>query len=547
MSADPRFDLELLGFRNDLARERVLAFLRSLPEAAGVSRETPLPHRLPLNLPHEPGLILVGALRQRGAQVRLVASELTAAPAPPPPPPVVEPPPPRRAGNWPLALMLALGVGAGLAARYAPLPRPLPPAAAPASVAVTTVNDAPQPLQARPSDATVSLHHLNDEAVGLNAAGQFAAAATRLRAALVDAPGEQALQRNLRTVLQNWAVAELNADHPDAAVPLLEEALTLAANGTDAEQAGVLSALGIARVRQEDWPAGKELLERATQLGAADPATLISLGRAYRQLGDRPAAVEALHRARAAGANGAEFDAMVTRLERELDAEWDFDELRSSHFSIAFAPGERESRAAAELVAQGLEDAYFHVGSKLDLYPGDRLPAVLYPSEDFHDVTQTPSWSSGVFDGRIKLPVGGLVEGDRATLERTLRHEYAHVLVHQLSRGRTPVWVNEGIALWSEETRDGDRTAWATDTIGLVPTPAAVARARRLRAELPGRARLDRPPRRAPRTRAARAARRRRIVRQRVPGGVLREPGRVRRRAGDAADAVRQVVTLLCC
>jgi len=456
MPLDPRFDLELLGFRNDLARERVLAFLRSLPEAAGIDRDTPLPHRLALGQLHDPGLRLLGALRERGAQVRLVASDVA---APAPPPPLVEaPPPPTRGNAWPLIAVVLLGLGAGVVARYVPLPRPLAPRSPIAA-------GEPLPLDGRPSAPAVASHRLNDEAVGLNATGQFADAARRLRAALKDAPGELALQRNLRTVLQNWAVAELNADRPDTAVPLLEEALGLSATGPGPEAAGVLSGLGIARVRQGDWAAGKEALERAAALGAADPATYTSLAKVYRQLGDRAAAVDALHRARDVGARGADFEAMVARLERELDAEWDFDELRSAHFSIGFAAGERESRDAAELVARVLEEAYFHVGNKLDLYPGERVPAVLYPSEDFHDVTQTPSWSSGVFDGRIKLPVGGLVEGDRATLERTLRHEYGHVLVHQLSRGRTPVWLNEGVALWSEETRDGDRTGWATDTI----------------------------------------------------------------------------------
>ncbi|MEO8603163.1 MAG: peptidase MA family metallohydrolase [bacterium] len=457
MPADPHFDLELLGFRNDLARERVLAFLRSLPEAAGIDRDTPLPLRLPLALLHDPGLRLLGALRERGAQVRLVASPGTdTVAAPLVPAPLEAPPPPRRGTVWPVVSVMLLGLAVGVLARYLPMPRPLPPRSPIAA-------QEPLPLDAHP--ASPSSHRLNDEAVGLNASGQFAAAATRLRAALADAPGELALQRNLRTVLQNWAVAELNAEHPDAAVPLLEEALGLASNAPGAEDAGVLSALGIARVRQGDWSAGKDTLERATALGAADAATFTSLAKAYRQLGDRAAAVDALHRARDSGAAGPDFEAMVSRLERELDAEWDFDEMRSAHFSIGFAAGERESREAAELIAHGLEDAYFHVGHKLDLYPADRIAAVLYPSEDFHDVTQTPSWSSGVFDGRIKLPVGGLAQGDPATLERTLRHEYGHVLVHQLSRGHTPVWLNEGIALWSEETRDGDRAAWATDTI----------------------------------------------------------------------------------
>jgi hypothetical protein len=61
--------------------------------------------------------------------------------------------------------------------------------------------------------------------------------------------------------------------------------------------------------------------------------------------------------------------------------------------------------------------------------------------------------------------VGGLIAQDQAVLQRTLRHEYGHVLVHQLCRTRCPVWLNEGVAIWGEEDRDGDRADWALNTI----------------------------------------------------------------------------------
>ena len=43
-------------------------------------------------------------------------------------------------------------------------------------------------------------------------------------------------------------------------------------------------------------------LERAVELGARDPYTLIALGKIYRQQGEREAAVEMFHRARESGA-----------------------------------------------------------------------------------------------------------------------------------------------------------------------------------------------------------------------------------------------------
>lgn len=453
MAGEPLFDLELLGYRNDLARERVLALLRGRPETArlaAIDRDTALPHRLAAELPHAQGLRLLGVLRDGGAFVRLIASDATAVP-PPPVEAAVAPPPGPREG--PRLLFGVLLIAALAAALFQALPKP-GPALPPSAIA-------PQPL-ADDAGAGGSTHLLNNEAVELNAAGRFSAAAERLRAALAEAPAEPALRRNLRTVLQNWAVAELNADQPANAVPLLEEALAID------EDVLVLGALGIAHVRQGDYRRGRELLERATADGGGDAASLTALATAYRQLGEREAAVEALHRARDAGARGPDFDAMVGRAERELDTEWDFDETRSAHFTIGFA-GEHDSVAAADLVAPGLERAYFHVGSKLDLYPGERVPVVLYASEDFHDVTQTPSWSAGVYDGRIKLPVGGLMASDDDVLERTLRHEYGHVLVHELSRGRAPVWLNEGVAIWAEEERDGDRVEWAEGTVAGQP------------------------------------------------------------------------------
>ncbi|MGD9763276.1 MAG: hypothetical protein AB7V27_06160 [Candidatus Binatia bacterium] len=449
MPGEPLFDLELLGYRNDVTRERVLAFLSARPAALAVDavdRTTALPHRLARGLTHAEGLRLLALLRERGAQVRLVSSAtVEALREPVPPPPAPPPTRSRRAGRWVAGALIALLAAAALPELLPPLParppRPRVPAAEPAP------------------DASAGPRRLNAEAVALNASGQFADAAQRLRDALRDAPNEPALRQNLQTVLRNWAVAEINSSRPEAAVPLLDEALGMG------EEGNLLGALGIARVRQGDWRGGREALDRAVALGVSDHASLTALAEANRQLGDRAAAVEALHHARDAGAGGPEFDTMLARMERELDAEWDFDETRTAHFTIGFAGGAREVQSAADLVAGGLEEAYFHLGTKLDLYPDERIAVVLYPSEDFHDITQTPSWTAGVYDGRIKLPVGGLAAQDEAVLQRTLRHEYGHVLVHRLSRGRCPVWLNEGVAIWGEEERDGERTDWAERTI----------------------------------------------------------------------------------
>src|SRR5438094_2112162 len=67
---------------------------------------------------------------------------------------------------------------------------------------------------------------------------------------------------------------------------------------------------------------------------------------------------------------------------------------------------------------------------------------------------QAPDWAQGLFDGKIRLPVEGAMR-DGTALDRVLRHEYTHALVHDRTRGRAPTWLSEGLAI-ACEGRDTD-------------------------------------------------------------------------------------------
>jgi tetratricopeptide (TPR) repeat protein len=442
-----RFDLLLVGFRDERARARTIAVVkRQRPGPCGpapIDADTPLPFRLYAGLDQEQGLRLLAPLRDLGAQVRLVAAPADAEALP-------ESGADRSGhGRFPLAglALAALALYAAVRAGVLPLAGPIRPALPPSA--------SRPPLQADAGgDATSS--RLNAEAVGLNAAGDFAAAAERLRDALRREPERRVLRENLKIVLRNWAVDELNQGRLPAAIEIAEEGLRID------EDPGLLAVSGVAYSRLGEWTAARDDLERALALGTAEPATLFALGTTYRQLGNLEAAVEMLQKAKEAGATGGDFDAILEKLERELDAEWDFDELNGAHFRVGFEGGEDDD--AARLVLAGLEDAYFFVGAKLGYFPPQRTQVVLYSGREFHDITQTPEWTGGIFDGRIKLPVRGLHEND-PLLERTLRHEFAHVLVTLLTRNRVPVWLSEGVSIWAEEDEDGERSRWALQTI----------------------------------------------------------------------------------
>lgn len=135
----------------------------------------------------------------------------------------------------------------------------------------------------------------------------------------------------------------------------------------------------------------------------------------------------------------------------ELEAEKGMYVKEGGHFNVKFDGG--ENAVAGHLIALVLEEAYIKVGSDMGFYPDDRIEAVLYTREQFRDVTRSPAWAGAIYDGRIKIPAGGVAEKTEL-LEKVLFHEYTHALVHRISKGRAPTWLNEGIAQHEEGKDD---------------------------------------------------------------------------------------------
>lgn len=133
---------------------------------------------------------------------------------------------------------------------------------------------------------------------------------------------------------------------------------------------------------------------------------------------------------------------LAQKLRNELATASDFTSRESQHFSVSFDRGSHDD--IRHTVLSILEEAHRTMGRDLGVYPERIIPVILYTQKTFFDVTRAPGWAGGLYDGKIRLPVSGLVN-DEAELTRILTHEYVHALVHQLS-GDCPRWINEGLA-----------------------------------------------------------------------------------------------------
>ena len=143
---------------------------------------------------------------------------------------------------------------------------------------------------------------------------------------------------------------------------------------------------------------------------------------------------------------------LLAKVVREAKVEEGFRNKEGSHFNVRYEGG--ESDVAGHVVAIILEEAYQKVGSDLGFHPEDSITTILYSSEQFRDVTRAPSWSGAIYDGKIRIPVGGLRERTDV-LEKVIFHEYTHAVVHRMGGGRVPTWLNEGIAQYEEGRMSG--------------------------------------------------------------------------------------------
>ena len=118
--------------------------------------------------------------------------------------------------------------------------------------------------------------------------------------------------------------------------------------------------------------------------------------------------------------------------------------VKDDRFTIMFdGPAQQ---ALATRATRVLGDAFWRIGKTLGAYPSAPINVVLYTQQQFHDITGAPEWSSGSFDGQIRVPVAGAAQ-NLAEFDRILTHELAHAMLNQVATSNVPAWLNEGLAM----------------------------------------------------------------------------------------------------
>ena len=135
---------------------------------------------------------------------------------------------------------------------------------------------------------------------------------------------------------------------------------------------------------------------------------------------------------------------LLAKAQREQTVETDFSQGESIHFTLHYE-GRQTSEAFRSQIIAALESDYDDLVRDLGSPPRDNILVTLYTEQAFFDVTHAPSWTGAINDGKLRIPVSGL-NSMTTDLAHVLKHELAHSFITQLSGGRCPSWLHEGIA-----------------------------------------------------------------------------------------------------
>ncbi len=183
--------------------------------------------------------------------------------------------------------------------------------------------------------------------------------------------------------------------------------------------------------------------ERAARIAPDSPDTLAVLGYAQYSNDRNKDAIRSWKRSLQLRPD-AQVQKYLEKAERDASAESDFTQNESSHFTLKYEGRQTPESLRRDLVST-LESHYGDLVRDLGVAPRGSIAVILYTDQAFFDVTQSPSWAGAVNDGKLRIPVNGM-SSVTPELSRVLKHELAHSFINQLSGGRCPQWLNEGIA-----------------------------------------------------------------------------------------------------
>jgi hypothetical protein len=273
-------------------------------------------------------------------------------------------------------------------------------------------------------------------------ADNFSEAVRQFEKAYELSPDNETVRHNLCNAHQSLASQLAKENKFSAATKPLITAI-----GIEPENPSPLIQLGSYYLQIDDTKQAIFRIEEAVELKAGDLTAHELLGEAYYRDNDLPAALIQWEWVLSMDPKRKSLQARYDKAIREETVENGFSRTGSRHFKLS-SPGSLPGLMRSRVLTL-LERAYFDIGRKFNgVYPPAPIQVIFYTHEKFAEATQQGEHVAALYDGKIRVPYtdaeGQQLEED--DLKRRLVHEYVHVVVRNIANGKTPWWLNEGLA-----------------------------------------------------------------------------------------------------
>ncbi|MDA9101303.1 peptidase MA family metallohydrolase [Omnitrophica bacterium] len=118
------------------------------------------------------------------------------------------------------------------------------------------------------------------------------------------------------------------------------------------------------------------------------------------------------------------------------------------HFIIKYQKDENRPVEGFEL-RELLRTTYRNLSKDFAYYFKHKVVVLLYDEADFKQVTEAPHWVTGLYDGKVRMPINKKGFSDQ-DLKSLTAHEVSHAFVAAMSSGKAPAWINEGLAVYEQ-------------------------------------------------------------------------------------------------
>lgn len=254
---------------------------------------------------------------------------------------------------------------------------------------------------------------------------------------------------------EGWAA--IKSGKPAVAVELFREAIKL-----DPKNPSLRTGAATAEFQQRHDPEAKAFAEQALAIDAQFALARVVLAQVIRREGDLNEAIRQYEMAAADLPNATSVSETLERWKRERELHDRMLTTVGNFFTVQF-----EGAGDATMASQALESlnkAYWRITDVLAVIPPKSIAVVLYTGEQFQDITRSPKWAAGAFDGIIRVPMKGAGEQGE-DLDRVLAHEFTHALIRSVATRGLPTWLNEGLA----SVLESDDLDWAKSQLAKAP------------------------------------------------------------------------------